>query len=81
MNRLAAVEVFADSPDADRLSTESLTLGQALNVGPVQLSELLLTRGLYHVLSDRRPQAISWRRSPLPPAASRPTPCVTPERS
>ncbi len=39
------LEVFAGSPDADRLSTDSLTLGQALNVGPDQLSELLLVRG------------------------------------
>ena len=48
MNRLAMLEVFAGSPDADRLSAEALTLGQALNVGPSQLGELLLTRGLYH---------------------------------
>ena len=62
MNRLASVEVFAGSPDADRLSTESLTLGQALNVGPGQLSELLLVRGLYHALAERRPQATSYFR-------------------
>ena len=48
MNRLAVLEVFAGSPDADRLTAEALTLGQALDVGPSQLSELLLTRGLYH---------------------------------
>jgi len=62
MNRLAAVEVFAASSDADRLSTEALTLGQALNVGPALLGELLLTRGLYHLLAERRPQAISYLR-------------------
>jgi class 3 adenylate cyclase/tetratricopeptide (TPR) repeat protein len=62
MNRLASVEVFAGSPDADRLSTESLTLGQALNVGSGQLSELLLVRGLYHALAERRPQATSYFR-------------------
>ena len=44
------------------LSAESLALGQALNVGPGQLSELLLTRGLYHLLAERRPQAISYFR-------------------
>ena len=62
MNRLAVLEVFAGSPDADRLSAEALTLGQALNVGPSHLGELLLTRGLYHALSERRPQAISYLR-------------------
>ena len=33
LEQLAALEVFAGSPDADRLSTEALTLGQALGVG------------------------------------------------
>ena len=51
MNRLAVLEVFSGSPDADRLSAEALTLGQALGVGPGQLGELLVTRGLYHVLA------------------------------
>jgi tetratricopeptide (TPR) repeat protein len=62
MNLLAALEVFAGSPDADRLSSEALTLGQALGVGPSQLGELLLSRGLYHLLAERRPQAISYMR-------------------
>jgi class 3 adenylate cyclase/tetratricopeptide (TPR) repeat protein len=62
MNRLAVLEVFAGSPDADRLSAEALTLGQALNVGPSRLGELLLTRGLHHALAGRRPQAISYLR-------------------
>ncbi|HLK74173.1 MAG TPA: adenylate/guanylate cyclase domain-containing protein [Streptosporangiaceae bacterium] len=62
VNQLAGLEVFDGSPDADRLSGESLALGQALNVGPGQLSELLLTRGLYHLMAGRRPQAISYLR-------------------
>jgi class 3 adenylate cyclase/tetratricopeptide (TPR) repeat protein len=62
MNRLAGLEVFAGRPDADRLSAEALTLGQALGVGPGQLSELLLTRGLYHLMAGRRPQGISYLR-------------------
>ena len=33
--------MFAGSPDADRLSAEALTLGQALDVGAGQLGELL----------------------------------------
>jgi class 3 adenylate cyclase/tetratricopeptide (TPR) repeat protein len=62
MNRLATLEVIVGSPDDDRLSAESLTLGQALGVGPGQLAELLVTRGLYHLLAERRPQAISYFR-------------------
>jgi len=33
LEQLALVEVFAGSPDADRLTTEALTLGQALDAG------------------------------------------------
>ena len=62
LNQLAVLEVFAGSPDADRLSTEALTLGQALGLGYSQLSELFLTRGLYHSSAERRPQAVSYLR-------------------
>jgi class 3 adenylate cyclase len=62
MNELAALAVNAGSPDADRLTSEALNLGQALDVGPRQLSELLLCRALYHALAERRPQAISYLR-------------------
>ena len=41
LEQLAALEVFAGSPDADRLSTEALTLGQALGAGADQLGGLL----------------------------------------
>ena len=33
LDELAGLEVFAGSPDADRLTAEALTLGQALGVG------------------------------------------------
>jgi class 3 adenylate cyclase len=62
LSRLALLEAFVGSPDADRLSAESLTLGQALGVGPGQLAELMVTRGLYHLLAERRPQAVSYFR-------------------
>ena len=62
LNRLAVLEVFSGSPDADQLSAEALTLGQALGVGPSQLGELFLCRGLYHLREGRRPQAISYLR-------------------
>ena len=60
LGQLAIVEVFAGLPDADRLSTEALTLGQALGAGPRQLSSLLLTRGIYLDLAERRPEAIAY---------------------
>ena len=55
LSELATVEVFAGSPDADRLSTEALTLGQALGVGTGQLAGLFVTRGIYLGSADRRP--------------------------
>jgi hypothetical protein len=48
------VEVFVGSPDADRLTTEALTLGQALDVGPDQVGALLLTRAFYLTGHEQR---------------------------
>jgi class 3 adenylate cyclase/predicted ATPase len=62
LNQLAVLETVAASPDADRLSAEALTLGQALDVGSELLSDLLLNRGLYHAASERRPQAVAYLR-------------------
>jgi len=62
LQELATLEVFAGSPDADRLATDALTLGQALGLGSIQLSELFLIRGLYHASAERRPQAIAYLR-------------------
>jgi tetratricopeptide (TPR) repeat protein len=59
---LAALEVFAGSPDADRLTTEALTLGQALGAGAGQLTGLFTARGIYHGLAGRHPQAIAYFR-------------------
>ena len=56
LDQLAALEVFAGSPDADRLSTEALTLGQALDVDTDQLGGLLVTRGIYLAMDGRRPR-------------------------
>ena len=62
MRQLAALEVFAGSPDADRLSAEALTLGQALDVDAGHLGGLFLTRGIYHGIAGRRPQAAAYFR-------------------
>ena len=57
---LATLEVFAGSPEADALSTEALTLGQALDVGPRQLCGLLVTRGNYLHGADRLTEAAAY---------------------
>ena len=62
LDQLAALEVFAGSPDAGRLTTEALTLGQAVGVGTGQLGGLFLTRGIHHATSGRIPQAASYFR-------------------
>jgi len=45
--RLAWCEVFAGLPDADRFTTEALTLGQAPGVGPSVLARVFEGRALY----------------------------------
>jgi len=62
VEQLATLEVFAGSPDADSLSTEALTLGQALGVDTDQLGGLLVTRGIYLAMDGRLPQAIAYFR-------------------
>jgi len=62
LRQLAVVDVFAGSPDADRLSAEALTLGQALGAGTRQLSGLLLTRGIYLGMDGRYAEAVAYLR-------------------
>jgi tetratricopeptide (TPR) repeat protein len=59
---LAIAEVFAGSPDADRLSAEALNLGEALDVGAGQLDGLFLTRAIYLRFAERRFQAVAHCR-------------------
>ena len=58
LEQLATLEVFSGSPDADRLTTEALTLGQALGVDTGQLGSLFLTRAMYLGTAGRR-----WREA------------------
>jgi hypothetical protein len=62
LRSLAQVEAQAGSPDADRLSAEALTLGQALGVDDGWLSRLFETRGIYLHHADRRPEAAAYYR-------------------
>jgi class 3 adenylate cyclase/predicted ATPase len=62
LEELAAVEVFADSSDADALTTEALILGQSLGVDTGQLSGLFITRGIYLISAARRPEAVAYLR-------------------
>ena len=60
LQQLAMLEVFAGSPDADRLSLEVLILGQAVGVGTGQLVDLFTTRGVYLSSAERRPEAVAY---------------------
>jgi predicted ATPase len=60
VRQLAAVEMFAGSPEADRLTIEALTLGQDLGVDTSELAGLFVTRGIYLAMRSRRPQAIAY---------------------
>ena len=59
---LALLEVLGGSPNADRLTTEVITLGQSLDVDPGLLSGLFEVRGIYHGIAGRRPQAAAYFR-------------------
>jgi class 3 adenylate cyclase/tetratricopeptide (TPR) repeat protein len=62
MKELAALEVFAGSPDGDRVTTEALVLGQAVGVGDDEMDALLLSRGIYLSTVERRPEALAYLR-------------------
>jgi hypothetical protein len=62
LEQLAAVESFAGSPEADRLTTEALILGQDLGVDTGQLDDLFVTRAIYLSLAGRYPEAIAYFR-------------------
>jgi class 3 adenylate cyclase/tetratricopeptide (TPR) repeat protein len=62
LNLLASCEVFTGSPAADRLTTEALTLGQALGVGPGLLAQVFETRAIYLDDVGRYPEAVGYLR-------------------
>jgi class 3 adenylate cyclase/tetratricopeptide (TPR) repeat protein len=62
LRELASVEAAVGSADADGRSAEALTLGQALGVSDLELSELFRTRGFYLNSTNRRPEAAAYLR-------------------
>ncbi len=62
LEQLAVLEVFDGSPDADRLTAEALTLGQALDVGTGQLATLFTSRGIHLSMTGRWPEAVAYFR-------------------
>jgi class 3 adenylate cyclase/tetratricopeptide (TPR) repeat protein len=62
VRHLAVVEASVGSADADGLSAEALTLGQALGVSDRELSELFRARGIYLLGTNRRPEAAAYYR-------------------
>jgi class 3 adenylate cyclase/tetratricopeptide (TPR) repeat protein len=60
--RLASLETWSGSPDADRLTTEALILGQALRVETRELIKLFLHRAICLLMQDRRPEAAAYLR-------------------
>jgi class 3 adenylate cyclase/predicted ATPase len=62
LGQLAVLEVFAGSPDADRLTTEVFVLGQDLDVDLGQFSQLLCVRGIHLSVAGRRVEAAAYLR-------------------
>jgi class 3 adenylate cyclase/predicted ATPase len=62
LERLAALEVFAGSPEGDRLSAEALDLGQALDVPADKLAALFVIRGIADAIVNHPAQAVASLR-------------------
>jgi class 3 adenylate cyclase/tetratricopeptide (TPR) repeat protein len=62
LEQLAILEVFAGGPDADRLTTEVLALGQDLDVDADRLGSLFLVRGIHLNYVGHLPEACAYLR-------------------
>ncbi len=62
LGRLASLETWSGSPDADKLTIEALVLGQALRVETKELMSLFLSRAICLLTQDRRPEAAAYLR-------------------
>ncbi len=59
---LATLEALVGSPDADRLTLEALSLGQALDVDVGQICDLFNARAIHLAFSGRQPEAVAYLR-------------------
>jgi class 3 adenylate cyclase/predicted ATPase len=62
LDRLTWCETSLASPTMDRLTTEALTLGQALGTGTSLLAQIFNSRALYLVCAGRRPEGVGYLR-------------------
>ena len=62
LDRLTWSEVSPGSPTSDRLTTEALTLGQALGTDPGLLAQVFNSRALYLACVGRHPEAVGYLR-------------------
>jgi class 3 adenylate cyclase/tetratricopeptide (TPR) repeat protein len=65
LQQLASVEVFAGSPDAERLTIEALDLGQALAVNVSEMCTLLEIRGTHLAFTGRSTEAGAYYRETI----------------
>ncbi|MGH8862406.1 MAG: hypothetical protein ACRDVG_14455, partial [Jatrophihabitantaceae bacterium] len=59
MNELTMIESLGGGPDSERLSLETLVLGQRVGVDPELLAALFISRGIGLILADRHDEAIA----------------------
>jgi tetratricopeptide (TPR) repeat protein len=62
LQNLAMVEISAGSGDADRLSAEALSLGQAVGIADGELGRLFGVRAMYLAFTNRLPEAAAYLR-------------------
>ncbi len=60
LQQFASLEVFAGSQDADRVTTEVLVLGQALDADADRLASLFTIRGIWLLFAGRRAEGIAY---------------------
>jgi class 3 adenylate cyclase/tetratricopeptide (TPR) repeat protein len=62
LDRLSWCDIPPGSPTMDRLTTEALTLGQALGADPSLLAEVFVSRAYHLVCIGRRAEAVGYLR-------------------
>jgi len=62
LDRLTWCEVSLGSPTMDRLTTEALTLSQALGADPSMLAQVFNSRALHLVCAGRHPEGVGYLR-------------------